>query len=68
LGSLVYLVLVAMENAAILTLARSMDQRLVENYDSFLCLVLVSILVIFHLIIVIHVQITVGCCCWRWWW
>ncbi|XP_076466009.1 cys-loop ligand-gated ion channel-like [Babylonia areolata] len=60
LGSLIYLVLYAMENSAMISMGRWLDSELVEAYDEFFCMFLGAILVLFHLIFIIHIQVTVS--------
>ncbi|XP_070176801.1 gamma-aminobutyric acid receptor subunit rho-2-like [Littorina saxatilis] len=58
LGSMIYLVIFALENSAMITMGRWLDKDLVEKYDELFCMVLVFIVVTFHLVFIIHIQFT----------
>ncbi|KAL8624882.1 hypothetical protein ACOMHN_016178 [Nucella lapillus] len=58
LGSLMYLVLYAMENSSMNSLGSWMDHDLVKAYDKFFCMFLAAILILFHLAFIVHIQFT----------
>ena len=57
---LMYLVVFALENAAMISMAKMLDAELVYDYDSFLSLVLVSIAVFVHIFFAVYIQLTVS--------
>ena len=59
LGSLIYLVMFAVENSAMVCLGRHMDPELVAAYDTLFCMMLGAVFIFCHLVFIIHVQITV---------
>ena len=60
LGSLIYLVLFAIENSAMMSMhSRKMDAGLLSDYDTLFCMMLGAVFIFCHLVFIIHVQITV---------
>ena len=60
LGSLIYLVLFAVENSVMISLGHNMDAELVNAYDTLFCMMLGAIFTFCHLVFIIHIQITVS--------